>query len=232
MKFLYLFLGLSITIFIVFACDSNQNNSRPEKEENVYKNTNDVKFSDEVNKELDTSLFNPYYMPFYGNLTMAKLFKLYKHNSTASGPGNSFSINCYDNYNDSATGTYHYYWGFEQHCDVNVSIWKKGFYDGDTTQRINSIYIGNKNCKINSFFPLKVGQIISNECDSTMFVSCNTCVYREKDYIFLLYVENKLIEAIFIKRLYCHDEIKLESIISWFEQYSVQYIRRNKVDAK
>lgn len=228
-----------VTISLVlFSCKFEQNDNKSKAELDSTKkrtieklNINKVDLIENKN-ETDTSLFNPFYKPFYGGLTMAKIFKLYKNDNTASGPGNPLKIKCYQNYTDSATGTYHYFdrlnYTDRADCHVNVSIWKKGFYDGDTNQRINSIFIESENFKFNKILPFTVGQRLDDIIDTIVLIDSNIYRYEEKDYKFLLFTQNKVIRTVYIKRFYCEKESLSENEIAWFKSFSKQSIRRNK----
>ena len=234
MKILFFYISFLTLILAVISCQNDESKTSQEK---IIKNDT-LTTGQSENKipviKADTTLFNPYYKPFYGGLTFSDVYALYRHNNTASGPGNPMKMDCYPEYRDSGQGTYHYLDLDGLYCNVSVSLWHDGFYD-DTNSRINSVLIFNKNCKIAAYFPYRVGQKIYAPNDSVKQFDAGIYLYKKDDYEFYLKVISGIIKAVYIKRLYCKEEIinrdNLNGQFDWalvFQERQEYYEKKRK----
>lgn len=229
--FIYIINLIFLISIIFYSCGTNQ-----KEKSNQSVLIIDTTYIDSINEgyevnsqiEFDSLIFNPNYKPFFGGLTVAKLWELYRSDNTASGMGNPLKILCHSSYADSGTGIYYYYnrSGFD--CDVSVSIWNDGFYNGDTSQRINNISVYHRNCKFNYLLPFQVGQRINTDSDSLISIDSSIVLYRKEDYEFYLLTQNRTINAIYIKRNYCRDEVLDIKILNQFKNIAIQRINMNK----
>ena len=166
----------------------------------------------ELKDTLSPKHFNPNYKPFYNGLTMKMVFEALNNDShvqsTASGPGNPLKIDCYPNYSDDGTGTYYYHLFDSENArygtfQINVSLWGKGFWMGDTTQRINSILIIGEHEIFDQILPFK-RDLSAYQLDSLMEkVDSGMYTFTQNDYQFWYTTKNSNIQAILIKRSYC-----------------------------
>ncbi len=155
----------------------------------------------------DTTLYNPSYRAFYGGLNIKTIIKLYHMKFTSSGPANPLKIRCKPEYSDTATGIYFLYGEDGFHADVYVSIYRKGFYDSDTTQRINKIYVYHESCRFSEYFPFQIGQELPKDKCFMKSKESDLFIFKEKDYTFCLLVEDNRILSFLIQRNYCPEVI-------------------------
>ena len=209
MKIVYLrILVISLTLSSL-SCTSVK--SEPSKLPSQNKRALQAQLS-ELKDTISQKHFDPNYKPFFKGLTMKMIFEVLNNDShvqsTASGPGNPLKIDCYPNYSDDGTGTYYYHLFDSENSrygtfQINVSIWGKGFWMGDTTQRINSILIIGEHAIFDQILPFKRDLSVS-QLDSLMEkVETGVYTFKQNDYQFWYTTENSNIHAILIKRSYC-----------------------------
>ena len=228
------FLRIILALTSVWLCSCTPNGDGSLLEE-IQKQEDKTDVVEEPCDTIDPNLFNPYYKPFYKGLTMKKVFESLNHHdpiisstasgpfeslnhydpiisSTASGPGNPLKIDCYPDYSDSGTGIYYYhFFDLENNefgiVQINVSLSGEGFWMGDTTQRINSIFIRGRCEQFDQLLPLRkegLRMLLEGQLEK---IDKNLYGYSEEDYRFWYLTQNSRIDAVLIERVYCNNDI-------------------------
>ena len=214
MNLSFLRIVLALTFVCLHSCTPNGNGSVMEE---ILKPEDNADVVEELCDTVNANLFNPFYKPFYSGLTMTKVFESFNNqdpiiSSTASGPGNPLKIDCYPSYSDSGTGIYYYHFmDFEKGefgtVHIKVSLWGDGFWMGDTTQRINSIFIRGRCEPFDQLLPLgREGSIMLLDREMEK-IDTNLFSYSEDDYRFWYLTKNDRIDAVLIERIYCKNHI-------------------------